>query len=289
MSASITVRLSTDGLPRSGALLVPSGIITALGSVAQVTATGGTLLAQTLEQSTGQAAMILRPDAAEIALHYQLQGIDLRGALPRYPDIAFQPRPCPLTQAADDLAHASVKFAREAGGGRDAVRALVAEASARFTYDHPDEKFNDGFNEVPYLGCSVATGSCVDINTYLVASLRSAGIEAAYVYGYFFPEERQGYTVGMHCWVVTRVNGQLEEWDIAHHKKMGTDVIGEGLNPKPGCRAVIGHSMSHRYATPFGLIQTKLLASPIWIDQDGSCRPLKIDGAWLSGDLQQAA
>lgn len=79
------------------------------------------------------------------------------------------------------------------------IAALVAEAESRFDYAHLEQRFNDGTDSVPYLACGLTPGSCVDINTYLVASFRAAGYEAAYVYGYFFPAERGGCTDDGHC------------------------------------------------------------------------------------------
>lgn len=144
-------------------------------------------------------------------------------------------------------------------------RALVAETHSRFEYDHPAHRFNDGHETVPYLSCGLTPGSCVDINIYLVAGLRAAGFEAAYVYGYFFPKERGGITNEMHCWVVTRHNGEILEWDIAHHIKAGLKSVAPTLNPRPGRRVAVGHSMGHRHRLPEGWLDLKLLAEPIWI------------------------
>jgi len=289
MGARVTVRLAARTLSNDSVLLTPAGIATGLGGVSSVTVEGAEIIGTTNETRTGQPAFLAKPTSHDVEIHYDLLPPSPVETFPRYPSDAFRPIDCPATRAASELADTSIRLAREAGGGRKAVRALIAEAAARFTYGHPDVRFNDGLSEVPFLACSIAEGSCVDINSYLIASLRAAGIEAAYLFGYFFPEERNGYTVGSHCWVATRAEGVLEEWDIAHHKKMGTEIIGEGLNPKPGCRFLIGHSMSHLYDTPFGRVGTKLLASPLLVHADGSAEHVKIEGAWLDGDLQQAA
>ena len=112
-------------------------------------------------------------------------------------------------------------------------------------------------------------GSCVDINTYLVAGLRAAGYEAAYLYGYFFPAERGGITNDMHCWVVTRHAGRVLEWDIAHHMKAGHSPVRPTLDPKPGRRVALGHSMGHRYRIGGEWIDVKLLAEPMWVRGGG--------------------
>ncbi|MFZ5965441.1 transglutaminase domain-containing protein [Thalassococcus sp. BH17M4-6] len=67
---------------------------------------------------------------------------------------------------------------------------------------------------MPYRSCGLTSGSCTDINTYLVASLRAAWFEAGYAYGYFFPQDSGGVTHDMHCWVVTHFGGHVLEWDI---------------------------------------------------------------------------
>jgi transglutaminase-like putative cysteine protease len=79
--------------------------------------------------------------------------------------------------------------------GHAAIEAIVNAVAAKFRYAHPEKRFNDGCEEVPYLACGLTEGSCVDINTYLIASLRAAGFEAGYVTGYFFPEEKNGTCV----------------------------------------------------------------------------------------------
>ena len=182
-----------------------------------------------------------------------------------YPEAAFWPRRTRYTEAAEELAKAARRIAAGTNGGRAAIEGLVEEARARFTYGHPEARFNDGLEQVPYLSCGMTEGSCVDINTYLVAGLRAAGIEAAYLYGYFFPAERDGITNDMHCWVVTRRDGEVLEWDIAHHMKAGLDPVGPALNPRPGRRIALGHSMGHRYALPEGPLDVKLLAEPLWL------------------------
>lgn len=260
------IEVVTPEPPMPGArLLAPLGVASDLGSIANFHVAGGRIVETLCEIETGQPAAIIEPSAQEpLRLTYRFV---LPTEAPRYPEAAFAPRANRYTRAATDLLAASRRIAAEAGGGRNAIDALVAEARARFTYDHPETRFNDGLDEVPFLGCGLTPGSCVDINTYLVASLRAAGFEAAYVYGYFFPAEKEDWTVDMHCWVATRHGGQVIEWDIAHHIKAGRDPVRPGLNPRPGRRALIGHSMGHRYDARSGPIEIKLLAEPVWLTE----------------------
>jgi hypothetical protein len=262
------VRVVTAPPPAPGArLLAPLGIASALSSAAGFGVEGGRIVATLGEVATGQQAALVAPEGdgpAVLTWRYAAAP-----DAPRYPEAAFRPRRSRWTVAADDLARASRAIAAQAGGGAAGIAALVAEARARFTYGHPAERFNDGRAAVPFLGCGVAEGSCVDINTYLVASLRAAGYEAAYLYGWFFPAEKVDRCVDGHCWVATRHGGEVLEWDIAHHVKAGLDPVRPALNPRPGRRALISHSMGHRYVTDGGEIALKLLGEPVWLLPDG--------------------
>lgn len=244
-------------------LLAPLGAASVLGSTAGLRAGGGRIAETLLERETGQGAALIAPSGdGPVRLVYRFQPAP---EAPRYPEAAFAPRRNKHTLAAEALAEASCAIAREAGGGRAGLDALVQEARARFAYGHPETRFDDGCDAVPYLGCGLAEGSCVDINTYLVASLRAAGYEAAYLYGYFFPAERGDHTVDGHCWIATRHAGEILDWDVAHHIKAGLDPVRPSLNPREGRRVLLSHSMGHRYATADGDVSLKLLGEPVWL------------------------
>ncbi|MFQ6548060.1 hypothetical protein AADZ90_008875 [Aestuariibius sp. 2305UL40-4] len=61
---------------------------------------------------------------------------------------------------------------------------------------------------------------------------------------------------------MTRQDGEVLEWDIAHHLKMGTRDIAAGLNPKPGRRAPVAHSMGLTIPAA-GLRDIKLISQPL--------------------------
>lgn len=246
-------------------LLVPTGCETPHDAVTAVTVEGAEIERHVAAEGLGLGALVVRPTADRVAVIYDVAD----PAHPAYPEHAFRLRRTRHTAASEALATASRAIAGAAGGGRAAVEALVAEAESRFSYAHPEIRFTDGHDTVPHLSCGLTPGSCVDINTYLVASLRAAGIEAAYLYGYFFPAERGGLTNDMHCWVVTRTDGETLEWDIAHHIKAGLGPTRPALDPRPGRRVALGHSMGHRYALPSGPLELKLLAEPMWL-RDGA-------------------
>ena len=138
----------------------------------------------------------------------------------------------------------------------------------RFTYGHPKSRFNDGLDEIPTLECGMAEGSCVDINTCFIANVRAAGFEAGHVAGCFFPAEKAGRCDDMYCWVVTCDRGEVLEWDIAHHLKLGRREIRPGLNPKPDFRVAFSHSMGLAFPG-LGVDCLKLAAEPTWFDDEG--------------------
>ena len=215
-------------------VLIPGGIETPYGYSELVAPED---LPTAKEAKTGQRVYRLRPPGDVISLTFKFT--PSQGA---YPDEMFVPHPSRYTRFADDL----VTEVEPVGAdltGVERARAIACHVAERFTYGHTDQVFNDGLDEVPALGCGLTTGSCVDINTYFIAALRAAGIKAGYITGFFFPEEKKGSCEDGHCWVVTRINGETHEWDIAHHLKMGSRDIHPGLNPKPGHRVACFHSM----------------------------------------------
>jgi len=249
-----------DGLSPGDWLLAPVGMATPHDTVTGFHVERGRVAAVLPEAELGLCAALIEAEGGGLSLRYQA----VRSAAGcRYPEAAFAGRANRFTQAATDLVEASRAVAARAGGGNAGIAALVAEAECRFAYAHPERRFNDGHDAVPYLSCGATPGSCVDINTYLVASLRAAGYEAAYLYGYFFPAERGGITNDMHCWVATRHGGEIREWDIAHHMKAGLGPTHPGLNPRPGSRIALGHSMGHRYRASDVPALLKLLAEPV--------------------------
>jgi hypothetical protein len=113
---------------------------------------------------------------------------------------------------------------------------------------------------VPHLSCGLTEGSCVDVHTYFLASLRASGIEAGYLVGYFFPDV--GTCTSGHCWAVTRIGGQTQEWDISHFLQIGRRDPRPALNPKGGFRVPVGHSSALCHPA-IGFADLKLLVEPM--------------------------
>lgn len=249
-------------------LMAPAGITTRHDTVNSASVKGARIVNVLMEPELGLGALLLEAEGESVQLVHRVSPAPPTAA---YPESAFVPRRNRYTEASDELAFASREIAAAAGGGLAGIKALVAEAESRFTYAHPEIRFNDGTERVPYLSCGLTPGSCIDIHTYLVASLRAAGFEAGYVYGYFFSQERGGLTNDMHCWVITRHNGEILEWDVAHHMKAGLGKTRPCLNPRPGHRVAFGHSLGHRYTTGQGQsIDLKLLAGPLALSDAGT-------------------
>ncbi|GAA0774834.1 transglutaminase family protein [Roseibium denhamense] len=268
ITVNVTIQPSQDPAQK---LLVPAGIPTPHQTPVSFEVSGGRV-ALSGEVSTGQMAALITPDMGQpvtISYCYEDGGAG-------YPETMFTPRLNRFTRAANDLVEDVRGIVDQAQDGHAAIEAIVNAVAGKFLYGHPDVRFNDGCEEIPYLSCGLTEGSCVDINTYLIACLRAAGLEAGYVYGYFFPEEKNGTCEDGHCWVVTRHKGVVLEWDIAHHLKLGRRDICCGLNPKPGRRVATAHSMGLTFPA-LGICETKILGEPAWISSDGTLLQADLD------------
>lgn len=216
---------------------------------------------------------VAAPNCAQMLAHGVVTGdavtmrVRFAPSGPNYPDQMFVPTNSRYTRSATALAGETQEIAKAAGGGQAGILAIVNHVAGLFEYGHPEERFYDGHDELPQL-CSLAQGSCVDINAYLIASLRAAGYEAGYIYGVFVPEEKKTWAVDGHCWVVTRHDGQYQEWDIAHFLKMGRREVAPALNPKPGVRLPMAHSMG--WTVPdLGIEDFKLFGLPLQLIEGG--------------------
>ena len=269
MERKVTVTVETAG--RDGRrLLAPTGISTPY-QMPSGFAVQGAPFALSGETTSGQMAALISANGSEpITLTYRFVNDGTS-----YPETLFRHRDNRFTRAAEPLIHEARLIADHTADGHAAIEEIVNDVARKFSYGHPEMRFNDGAAEVPYLSCGLTEGSCVDINTYLIAMLRAAGFEAGYVTGYFFPAEKQGTCEDMHCWVVTRHQGAVLEWDIAHHMKLGESKICCGLNPKAGERVAVAHSMGLDFPE-LGIREMKLLAEPVWVDDDGTVEAAQI-------------
>lgn len=263
---SLDVTLPT----RKGARLVaPVGLSTPDVAPVSLHVTGGR--SQLLfEPGSGQALVEVVPEAGDVTFHWEFQrnGVD-------YPEAIFEHRDSRYTRAAADLIGEVEVLVRGAASKDEALRRIVDHVAGMFEYGHRNDDLYAGQDDMPQL-CGMTRGSCVDINAFFIAYCRAAGIEAGYVTGYFIPEEKRTTTTDMHCWVVTRTNAGVQEWDIAHHMKMGVAQILPGLNPKPGVRVAMSHSMGW-HVPALQVRDLKLLAEPMWLLPGGKWERAKLD------------
>ncbi len=242
-------------------LLAPTGLATPRSAPVGVDVDGAAwrLVA---DPTSAQTALWLTPKADRITLRWRYAG---HGA--PHPEAMFTPRDNRFTRAATALTDEARDIASQAGGGACGIKALADHVAGMFRYGHVARPFNDGHDAIPQL-CQMTTGSCVDINAYFIAVCRAAGYQAGYVTGYFIPREKRDHCDDMHCWVVTRVGARVQAWDIAHHLKTGRTRVAPGLNPRPGVRVAMAHSMGLNFPE-VGIGDMKLLAEPVWIDGKG--------------------
>lgn len=247
--------------PEDGTLLVPTGITTPHCDTVGCKVTGAAIQSAH-EVATGQTVLLAEPVGLPIRIRYR------HAPGTAYPDALFTPRDSHFTRATDALRQEA-----EADAGRPI--AWIATRIARlFAHGHPETRFYDDAPQMPQL-CGLTEGSCVDIGLYFIATLRAAGYEAGYVTGYFFPAEKGDRCDDMHGWVVTRQNGTTQEWDIAHHLEMGRTEIAPGLDPKPGRRVPIAHSLGLTLPA-LGLTDLERLGEPLWL-RDGTLHPATLD------------
>ncbi|MCI4660486.1 MAG: hypothetical protein MRY63_01515 [Neomegalonema sp.] len=186
------------------------------------------------------------------------------------PDWVWEVQRNRFTNAAPDLVETAAHLASGAMTQRQALRRLIDNAAGIFAYDHPEEDFNEGHDAVPML-CGTTKGSCVDINTYLLASALSLGIKGQYIAGYWFHPHKTA-TLGMHCWLAFEPDGELVFWDLAHGLKWAQSLgakVEEGLNPAGGRRLAMSCGRGLRFATPHGEVQISHFSEPVWIGPQG--------------------
>jgi transglutaminase-like putative cysteine protease len=248
-------------------LLVPLGIDTEFQRVEGLDLPDGWAASLLREERTAQTAAFLTPPHPDAVARLRHVVSDRPATLD---PTAWVPEPGPHRAAAEDLARDAQALADAAGGGLPGVEAIVLDTAQRFTYGAVEgaERWYTGHDAIPAVACAV--GNCIDINTYLMAALRVAGYEAAYLTCYFFDDNPDGIAAGMHCWVRTRLGDRVDDWDIAHFKKAGRSDVHAALNPVPGCRVALAHGRDHVYRWNGMEIRLPVPSRPNWVLADGS-------------------
>ncbi|MEL6476820.1 MAG: transglutaminase-like domain-containing protein [Pseudomonadota bacterium] len=221
--------------------------------------------------NSAQKAYLITPEAG-VAPVLSYSFVSAPGALPA-PEIWEGPDSA-LTRASPDLAALAGEFCAPTGTVAERLRGLISHAAEMFDYDHPEERFNDGAEAVPTL-CGTTKGSCVDINTFLLAGAKSVGITGQYIMGYWFGPERFK-TPDAHCWLVFQTPEGPLFWDVAHHLKWGVSPLGAGLNPAGGRRLAFSAGRGLAFDTPNCPITISHFGEPVWVLPDGRAYPPEI-------------
>lgn len=167
------------------------------------------------------------------------------------------------THAAADLVELSRKLTDGCDNPSDRIQRLMEHTSELFDYGHRDRRLYDEADAVSCV-CGVTQGSCVDINTYLMAAASSLNIPVQYMAGYWFYPGRTE-TSGMHCWLVFDIDNEPVFWDLAHHLKWGVDKLTPGLNPAGGRRVTMSFGRGLLFETPHGTVEISHFSAPVWI------------------------
>lgn len=184
------------------------------------------------------------------------------------PATVWQPQSNRYTEASDRLitdVGASVDTALPVA---DQIRQLITKAEGLFSYGHNDGRFYDGEQTIPMV-CGTTRGSCVDINTWLLAAARSLNIPVQYVAGYWFHPQKT-VTHDMHCWLLFRIGDEVLHWDLAHHMKWGVQGREPGRNPAGGRRVAMSLGRGLRFAASHGDVTISHFSEPVWLLPDGS-------------------
>ncbi len=210
--------------------------------------------------NSGCRAYLLTPRAdAPLRLRYAVALTDDAA-----PDWTWRVEDNRHTRAAPELAELARAAAEGAEDQRAQLRRLIDHAASVFAYGHGAERVNAGRDSVPRL-CGTTRGSCIDINTYVLAAARSLGIRGQYVAGYWFHPEKTA-TDDMHCWLAFEPDGRLVFWDLAHALKWGDSLgarIEEGLNPAGGRRVAMSCGRGLRFDTGFGAVEISHFSEPV--------------------------
>lgn len=262
------VKLTIEEAPPEGAILIAPKPFGHWGEVFEgVEVDGGPPPEPIRATNSPQEAWILPPGTRTLAY-------TLREAPAEAPGWVWEDTGTRYTVADPGLAALARAVTDAAPDPAGKLAALTAHAAEMFDYDHPEERFTDGHAHVPTL-CGTTKGSCVDINTYVLAAARAAGLKGQYLTGYWFGPDRTE-TPDMHCWLAFEIDGAPQFWDVAHHLKWGVEGFGPGLNPAGGRRVGMACGRGLAYRTPNGVTDLSHFGEPEWVSPGGATRKARI-------------
>ena len=264
-----TVHVEASGLTPGGWVLVPRPFDHWGQRFVRFAAEGVGDCAEIKAQNSACRAYLLRATGDVIRLRYEVDLGACSAAEWTAPDWVWRMQENRYTVAAESLVAHARDLTRGAEREEEALRRIIDDAAALFDYDHPDEKFNEGCDAVPTI-CGTSKGSCVDINTYILAAATAVGITGQYIAGYWFHPHKTE-TTDMHCWLAFEIDGRLAFWDLAHCLKWA-DTLGaticEGLNPAGGRRVAMSCGRGLAFETPVGPVSVSHFSEPVLLTPD---------------------
>ena len=208
--------------------------------------------------NSSQRAYLAKPLDQQPLIRYRFVETDSS-----HPDWFWELQENRYTTASVELAKLAEELTGNCKSQTDSIETLMQHAAGIFGYGHQDQRFNDDHDEVPAI-CGTAKGSCVDINTYLIAAAKHLAIPVQYMAGYWFHPDKTE-TLDMHCWLTFQADGKTLHWDLAHHLKWGVDGLAPGLNPAGGRRVPMSCGRGLIFDTPHGEVEISHFSEPVWI------------------------
>jgi hypothetical protein len=259
----VSVRVS--GLSPGQHLLAPKGLDDGQQQVTDLQVNNASLI-QEIESDYGQQSAIEICAAGE-SIEFCYHFVDTENPIDSK---IWQSQSNRYTQASPELI-AELEAKIPDASANSIQQQIITLARERFDYGHADQRFNDGHDLVPAV-CGTTKGSCVDINTYILAAANHFGLDAQYIAGYWFHPDR-AYTKDMHCWLLFRDNQRITAWDLAHHLKWGVSNLAPGLNPAGGRRVAMSFGRNLGYKTSLGTQVISHFSEPMQIFE--GCSPKK--------------
>lgn len=209
--------------------------------------------------NSSQRAYLIKPlNQQQPSIRYRFEETESR-----LPDWFWELQDNRYTTASTELAQIAVETTQHCQNQNDRIEKLMVHAAETFGYGHQEQRFNDNHDKVPAI-CGTAKGSCVDINTYLIAAARHLEIPVQYMAGYWFHPDKTK-TLDMHCWLAFQADGKTLHWDLTHHLKWGVGDLAAGLNPAGGRRVPMSCGRGLRFDTPHGEVEISHFSEPVWI------------------------
>lgn len=266
---TITVTVQPSSNPEA-TLLVPTGFDDGYERPCSVELENGATRTERNAGFLGQTALEVWPDrhGQPVSIRY---GFEPSSSV--LPDRVWQPQSNRYTQASQALMGEVRETVNTDLPVHEQIRQLIETAETHFSYGHGDGRFNDGEETVPTV-CGTTRGSCVDINTWLLAAAKVLDIPVQYVAGYWFHPEKT-VTHDMHCWMMFRAAGEVVCWDLAHHLKWGVEGRQPGRNPAGGRRVAMTIGRGLRFEASHGEFTISHFSEPVWLHPDGTTEDSK--------------